>query len=44
MWCPFSSFLSEKGWLHEFLLVEGATTLRVAGAAPVMVELRKEGL
>jgi hypothetical protein len=35
---PFSSFLSEKGWLRELLLVEGATR------APVMVELKKEGL
>lgn len=35
---PSISFLSEKGWLRELLLVEGTTRV------PVIVELRKEGL
>jgi hypothetical protein len=39
-----SSHGEREGVAPAALLLEGATTLRVAGAAPVMAELRKEAL
>jgi len=39
-----SSHREREGVASAALLLEGATTLRVAGAAPMMAELKKEGL